>query len=134
MTFLCCFEQILGAAPYRRAVLWPFTSHLTNHPSKRSKICWVIIWTHKWHSPMDSYTWTYQCCLTKLTFISSGKTLGAIKWRSIVFSLQLYINTTEHKGPVITIFITLQLLLQDKEHNFIFRTSRLDNSNFNKMG
>ena len=35
---MCCFEQILGAVPYKTAVVWQFTSHLTNNPSKMTKI------------------------------------------------------------------------------------------------
>ena len=34
----CCFEQILEAAPYKTAAVQPFTSHLTNDPSKTSKM------------------------------------------------------------------------------------------------
>ena len=37
---LHCFEQILKTAPQKVAAVWPFTSHLTNHPSKM-KTCWT---------------------------------------------------------------------------------------------
>ena len=36
----CCFEQIMEAALHKTAAIWPFTSHLTNHPIKMSKTGW----------------------------------------------------------------------------------------------
>ena len=32
-----CLEQILETAPYKTAIVWSLTSHLTNYPSKTSK-------------------------------------------------------------------------------------------------
>ena len=37
---VCCFEQILVAAPYKTAAVWPLASHLTNYPSKT---CWALL-------------------------------------------------------------------------------------------
>ena len=39
----CCFEQILGTALYKTAVVWPLISHLTNHSNKTSKTCWGLL-------------------------------------------------------------------------------------------
>ena len=36
---MCCFQQILEAAPYKTAIMQPLTLHLTKHPSKNSKAC-----------------------------------------------------------------------------------------------
>ena len=33
----CYFEQILGVAPHKTAVVRPFASNLTNHPSIKNK-------------------------------------------------------------------------------------------------
>ena len=38
----CCFEQILEAAPHKTAAIQPLHFHLTNNPSKTSKICCVV--------------------------------------------------------------------------------------------
>ena len=54
-----CFEQILEAALHKTAALWPFTSHIANHPSKMSKT-WLTL-------SMNSFT-----------FISSVQILDAI--------------------------------------------------------
>ena len=40
------------------------------------------------------------------------------------FYLQLHINTTEHMQPRSTSLLKLLLLLQDKEHDYVFTTSR----------
>ena len=37
------FEQILEAKPIRTTVVWPLTSHLTNHPNKTNKTCKVLL-------------------------------------------------------------------------------------------
>ena len=37
----CYFESILEASHYKTAVVWPLTSHLTNHPRETSKICYA---------------------------------------------------------------------------------------------
>ena len=63
--------RMLHAVPdsstQKTANVWPLTPphtppHLANHPS--NKTCWALLKkqgrTHKWHSPMDSYTWTHQ--------------------------------------------------------------------------
>ena len=36
---VCCFEQILEAAPHKTAAVWPFASHLSNNPNKTNKTC-----------------------------------------------------------------------------------------------
>ena len=38
-----CFEQIFEAVPYKSAIVWPLTSHLTNHPSKINKTCHSLL-------------------------------------------------------------------------------------------
>ena len=38
-----CFEQTLGTAPYKTAVIWSLASHLTNYPSKTSKEWWALL-------------------------------------------------------------------------------------------
>ena len=40
---VCCLEQILEAAPHKTAALWSHAFYLTNHPSKISKICGVLL-------------------------------------------------------------------------------------------
>ena len=37
---VCCFEQMLGVVPYKKAAVWPLTFHLTNHPNMMSKTYW----------------------------------------------------------------------------------------------
>ena len=55
---LCCFEEILEAAPNKTPVVQPFNSHLPNHSRKASKTCWSLQEkegkTHKKLSPMDT--------------------------------------------------------------------------------
>ena len=36
-------EQILGAALLKTTAVRPLTFHLTNHPSKTSNTCWVLL-------------------------------------------------------------------------------------------
>ena len=71
-----CFEQILEAAPYKTAAIRPLTSYLTNHATKISTTSWSLLvkqeQTHKWHSPMDSSTWTHQYCPTNKSLHSSA--------------------------------------------------------------
>ena len=70
----CYFEQILEAAAYKTAVIQPLTSHLTNHPTKTSHICWrskdklisnIFPWTttHE-HTSVNwlAKTFIYQLC------------------------------------------------------------------------
>ena len=52
----CCFEQILKVAPDKTAIVWSFTSDMTN---KRRKLLEEKGQTHKQHSLLDSYTWTH---------------------------------------------------------------------------
>ena len=40
---VCCFEPIPEAAPHKTAVVWPLTSHHTNHPSKMNKTYWALL-------------------------------------------------------------------------------------------
>ena len=35
---VCCFKQILEAAPYNTAIVWLFTTHLANELSKKSDL------------------------------------------------------------------------------------------------
>ena len=42
---VCCFKQILEAAPYKTADVQPINSHLTNHPRKTNNTCWALLWT-----------------------------------------------------------------------------------------
>ena len=48
---------------HRRRSLRPPTSHLKNYPSKTNKTRGTLqekkVWTHKWRSSIDLYTWTY---------------------------------------------------------------------------
>ena len=37
----CCFEQILEAASYKTAAVWPLTFYLTNHPRKTNMTYWI---------------------------------------------------------------------------------------------
>ena len=55
-----CFEQILKITPHKTAAEQSRTSHLTNIRVKRARHekQWRI---HKWHSLLDSYTWTGKC-------------------------------------------------------------------------
>ena len=72
----CYFEQILEAASYKTAAVRPLTSHLTNHPSEVSKICWALLKIQGWFSPRYRYSdvgWQ-----AKLMLISVVWTLGAI--------------------------------------------------------
>ena len=39
----CYFEQIPQATPHKIATIWPFTAHLTNHPSKMNKTCRTLL-------------------------------------------------------------------------------------------
>ena len=48
---MCCFDQILEVAHHKTTVVWPLTSHHTNHPSKMNKSCWTLLWT-----PTHGYT------------------------------------------------------------------------------
>ena len=72
----CFFEQILEAAPQKTVTIWLFTSHLINYLSKTSKTCWALLkkqgQTHKWHSLMGYYTWTYQHWSTSKNLLSSA--------------------------------------------------------------
>ena len=52
----------------------------------------------------------------------------------MLFSLQLHINTTEHKGPGYYHIYYTTVTLQDKGNNYVFTTSRLDNTDFNIAG
>ena len=38
------FQLILEGTLNKTAAVWPVTSHVTNHPSKTSQICWIRIW------------------------------------------------------------------------------------------
>ena len=59
----CCFKQILTEK--KNISSRPLTSHLTNYPNKMNMTCCAREGqTHKWHSLMDSYTWT-QCSPTR---------------------------------------------------------------------
>ena len=75
----CCFEQILEAALHKTAVVWPFTSYLTNYQSEMSTAkeiktkSWVTFSYGLLH--MDTSILSEQ---QKLTFISSVWTLGAV--------------------------------------------------------
>ena len=60
-------------APYKAATVQPFTSHLTNHPSKMSKTCFTLISDILQH--MDT---PVLADWQKLTFISSVWALSAI--------------------------------------------------------
>ena len=40
---VCCFEEILEAAPHKTAAVQPLTSHLVNHPNKMSNTCWSVL-------------------------------------------------------------------------------------------
>ena len=55
---LCAvLNKILEAAPDKIVTVWQLTSHFTNYPNWH---CWRSKErTHKWHSPMDSYTWIH---------------------------------------------------------------------------
>ena len=61
-------KGIVCLADHSHSVTRPLTSHLTNHISKTSKICEIILKTygrtHKPRSFMDSFTWTRRYCLT----------------------------------------------------------------------
>ena len=41
----CCmhFQQILEAAPHKRAAIQTLSSHLTDHLSKMNKTCWALL-------------------------------------------------------------------------------------------
>ena len=40
---ICCFKQILEAAPHKTAAVRPLTYHWLNHPNKMSKTVWVLL-------------------------------------------------------------------------------------------
>ena len=40
---VCCFQQMLKVAHSKSIAVQPYTSHLTNHPSKMCKICWALL-------------------------------------------------------------------------------------------
>ena len=48
----CCLAQILKAAPYKTASVWPFTSHLINYPSK------TYLTNTFFFFFFESYSWT----------------------------------------------------------------------------
>ena len=59
-----CLEQILEVALYQTVTVRPLTSHHTNHSSKASKMCRVLLGKQRRiqtrHSLMDIYMWTCQ--------------------------------------------------------------------------
>ena len=60
---VCCLEQILETASCKIAAVWFPTSHLTNHPSKTDKSCWILL--KKQTNPyLDSYTWAFEYWVT----------------------------------------------------------------------
>ena len=77
----CCFEQILLSAPYKKAVIYPLTSHLTNHLNKTNKIYGILLeksgQTHKRKFPID--TWTHQCWSTSKNFNHLCAIINAIQ-------------------------------------------------------
>ena len=58
-------EQILETTPHKTTAERPLTSHLSNHTSK---IYRTLLekqgQIYKWCSPMDPFTWPWQCWLT----------------------------------------------------------------------
>ena len=40
---VCGFKQILEVTPDKTTAVQPLTTHLTNYPSKTSKICWALL-------------------------------------------------------------------------------------------
>ena len=74
------FEWVPEAASHKTAAVWPLTSHLTNHPSKTNRTCWALLEkqgrTHKWRSPVDSYTWTHWCWPISQTNIHTSALCG----------------------------------------------------------
>ena len=58
-------EQILEAIIHETTAVRPLTSYLKNHLSMISKTCGTLLQkqgqTHKWHSFVEPYAWTYQC-------------------------------------------------------------------------
>ena len=66
------YEYTTKAAYNKRVAIWSFVSHLENHLSKTSNMCWALLemyrWTQKRCFLMDSYTWTHLCWPTSKTF------------------------------------------------------------------
>ena len=67
------FEEIQDTTPQTTVAVQPLTSSLTNHSSKT---CWALlekqVQTQKRHFSMDSFTWTYQCWLTRKDLLMSA--------------------------------------------------------------
>ena len=72
---LCSFKQILVVAPYKTAIVWSLTSHLTSHSHKTNKTCWELLekwrWTHN-QSSLDFYIWICHCKPTSKKLHSSA--------------------------------------------------------------
>ena len=41
-TLQILLKNILAAVPHKTADVWPLTSHLTKHPSKKNKTFWEL--------------------------------------------------------------------------------------------
>ena len=74
---VCCFEQILEAASYKKATVWQLTSHHTNYPVRQAihaRHCWrskdelisdVFLWTPTHgHTSID---WPAKTCIYELS-------------------------------------------------------------------
>ena len=61
--FITVSFSSLEATPYKIVAVWPLASYLK--PFKMNMTCQALMkkqgQTHKWHSLMDSCTWTCQC-------------------------------------------------------------------------
>ena len=58
-----------ASSTYNLEAVRSLTAYHTNYPNKMSRTCWALLvkkgWIHKRRSPMNSNTWTHQCCLSR---------------------------------------------------------------------
>ena len=89
------YEQILEEAPHKTVVVWPLTSHLTNHHSKTNKTWWVQLEKYgqmqKRGSFMNSYRWIHQRRPTR-----SGDKASSINLRLALPHLHLFSQAVWH--------------------------------------
>ena len=96
---VCCFEQILEAAPYKTAVVRPFTFHLAKHPKEDKPAMLVFSEEARTNWWAILFTWnpthghTNVCRLTK-AYVSSLRKVGAV-WKT--YQERLLIATNGRK-------------------------------------
>ena len=68
----CCFKHIPEEAPFKTAIIWSLTSHLTNHLSKTNQTHWVLLvkqgQTYKRSLPSATFFPFLQLCIRFLSF------------------------------------------------------------------